>query len=153
PEAATHHKKVMKESTIELNRLKAIHSASPEYDVILTYLLILNELIWTIQTDDKLDLEEARRILDRDHHDLEKVKRRIIEYLAVLKLKQRSRAAKERRTNGKTSQAAAAAPAPALQAARGEPGTAAPPTPTPAAAQPAATVVPGDIGEDNVSGA
>src|SRR5439155_26531672 len=87
PEAATHHKKVMKESTIELNRLKAIHSASPEYDVILTYLLILNELIWTIQTDDKNDLFEARKILDRDHHDLEKVKRRIIEYLAVRKLK------------------------------------------------------------------
>src|SRR5687767_15038230 len=83
---------VMKESNRELARLEAIPSASPEYGVIRTWLQIVSELPWSIATVDKLDLEEARRILDRDHHDLDKVKRRIVEYLAVLKLKQRQRA-------------------------------------------------------------
>jgi ATP-dependent Lon protease len=78
---------VMKEADRELARLEAIPSASPEYGVIRTYLQILSELPWSVQTEDKLDLSEARRILDRDHHDLDKVKRRIIEYLAVRKLK------------------------------------------------------------------
>jgi len=78
---------VMKEAERELSRLDAIPSASPEYGVIRTYLQILSELPWAVETVDKLDLLEARRILDRDHHDLDKVKRRIIEYLAVRKLK------------------------------------------------------------------
>jgi ATP-dependent Lon protease len=78
---------VMKEAERELNRLEAIPSASPEYGVIRTYLTILSELPWAITTEDKLDLAEAKKILDRDHHDLEKVKRRIVEYLAVRKLK------------------------------------------------------------------
>ena len=78
---------VMKEAERELGRLETIPSASPEYGVIRTYLQILSELPWSITTDDKIDLVEARKILDRDHHDLDKVKRRIIEYLAVLKLK------------------------------------------------------------------
>src|SRR4051794_4937945 len=78
---------VMKEANRELARLEAIPSASPEYGVIRTWLQIISELPWSIATDDKLDLAEARRILDRDHHDLDKVKRRIVEYLAVRKLK------------------------------------------------------------------
>jgi ATP-dependent Lon protease len=78
---------VMKEAMRELNRLESIPSASPEYGVIRTYLQILSELPWALMTTDKIDLKEARKILDRDHHDLEKVKRRIIEYLAVRKLK------------------------------------------------------------------
>ncbi|HEX4053954.1 MAG TPA: endopeptidase La [Tepidisphaeraceae bacterium] len=78
---------VMKEATRELNRLESIPSASPEYGVIRTYLQILSELPWSIMTTDKIDLAEARKILDRDHHDLDKVKRRIVEYLAVRKLK------------------------------------------------------------------
>jgi ATP-dependent Lon protease len=78
---------VMKEANRELNRLDTIPSASPEYGVIRTYLQILSELPWSIATNDKLDLKEARKILDRDHFDLDKVKRRIIEYLAVRKLK------------------------------------------------------------------
>jgi ATP-dependent Lon protease len=78
---------VMKEADRELNRLEAIPSASPEYGVIRTYLQILSELPWSIETADKIELDEARKILDRDHHDLDKVKRRIIEYLAVRKLK------------------------------------------------------------------
>ena len=77
----------MKEAERELNRLETIPSASPEYGVIRTYLQILSELPWAITTPDKIDLVEARAILDRDHYDLDKVKRRIIEYLAVLKLK------------------------------------------------------------------
>jgi ATP-dependent Lon protease len=79
---------VMKEADRELQRLETIPSASPEYGVIRTYLQLLSELPWTISSTDKLDLVEARRVLDRDHHDLDKVKRRIIEYLAVRKLKQ-----------------------------------------------------------------
>ncbi|HMB94681.1 MAG TPA: endopeptidase La [Tepidisphaeraceae bacterium] len=78
---------VMKEAERELSRLESIPSASPEYGVIRTYLTILSELPWSVVTEDKLDLAEAKQILDRDHHDLEKVKRRIIEYLAVRKLK------------------------------------------------------------------
>ena len=78
---------VMKEANRELNRLDSIPSASPEYGVIRTYLQILSELPWSVMTTDKIDLAEARKILDRDHHDLEKVKRRILEYLAVRKLK------------------------------------------------------------------
>jgi ATP-dependent Lon protease len=78
---------VMKEAERELGRLETIPSASPEYGVIRTYLQILSELPWSILSPEKLDLAEARRILDRDHFDLDKVKRRIIEYLAVRKLK------------------------------------------------------------------
>ena len=78
---------VMKEAERELERLETIPNASPEYGVIRTYLQILAELPWETQTIDKIDLTEARAILDRDHHDLNKVKRRIIEYLAVRKLK------------------------------------------------------------------
>lgn len=77
----------MKEATRELTRLETIPSASPEYGVIRTYLEILADLPWDAEDPDKLDLAEAQKILDRDHHDLEKVKRRIIEYLAVRKLK------------------------------------------------------------------
>ena len=86
-EAAQLPEAVMKEATRELNRLDSIPSASPEYGVIRTYLQILSELPWSVMTTDKIDLKEARKILDRDHHDLEKVKRRILEYLAVRKLK------------------------------------------------------------------
>ncbi len=78
---------IMKEAERELGRLEAIPSASPEYGVIRTYLQILSELPWALETTDKLDLIESRKILDRDHFDLDKVKRRIIEYLAVRKLK------------------------------------------------------------------
>ncbi len=86
-EAAKLPEPVMKEASRELSRLEGLPSASPEYGVIRTYLQILAELPWEIQTQDKIDLAEARRILDRDHFDLDKVKRRIIEYLAVRKLK------------------------------------------------------------------
>src|SRR5688572_21131151 len=87
-DAARLPENVMKEANRELGRLESIPSASPEYGVIRTYLQIISELPWSALTHDKIDLKEARAVLDRDHHDLEKVKRRIVEYLAVLKLKQ-----------------------------------------------------------------
>ncbi|MGC4033287.1 MAG: AAA family ATPase [Tepidisphaeraceae bacterium] len=80
----------MKEAERELGRLESLPSASPEYGVIRTYLQILSELPWAVQTQDKLDLTEARTTLDRDHHGLDKVKKRIIEYLAVRKLKEQA---------------------------------------------------------------
>ncbi len=72
----------------ELERLTKIPAAAAEYGVIRTYLEWILSLPWNVLTSDDLDLERARRILDEDHYDLEKVKERIIEYLAVSKLKQ-----------------------------------------------------------------
>jgi ATP-dependent Lon protease len=71
----------------ELDRLAKIPSASPEYSVIRTYLDWLVTLPWSKTTEDSLDIEKARKILDEDHYDLEKVKDRILEYLAVRKLR------------------------------------------------------------------
>jgi ATP-dependent Lon protease len=70
----------------ELRRLGYMAPGSAEFSVIISYLETLVELPWSITSEDKLDLDEARRILDRDHYDLEKIKRRLIEYLAVRKL-------------------------------------------------------------------
>lgn len=77
---------VMKEATRDLNRLESIPAASPEYSLILTYLELLADLPWQTFSEDNLDLDRAQKILDRDHFDLAKVKRRLIEYLAVRKL-------------------------------------------------------------------
>ncbi len=71
----------------ELERLKAVPSASPEHGVIRTYLDVMAELPWNRETEDQLDILAARKILDKDHYGLEKVKERILEYLSVLKLK------------------------------------------------------------------
>ncbi len=71
----------------QLERLKVMQPSSAEYTVTRPYLEWLVELPWSVATDDKLDVEEARKILNEDHYDLEKVKKRIIEYLAVRKLK------------------------------------------------------------------
>jgi ATP-dependent Lon protease len=76
-----------KEAERELDRLERIPQASPEYSVAVDYVTWLCDLPWSVSTVDQLNLNRARRILDRDHHDLEKVKTRILEYLAVLKLK------------------------------------------------------------------
>ncbi|MBW1916805.1 MAG: endopeptidase La [Deltaproteobacteria bacterium] len=81
PEAA------FKEAERELNRLSRIPPTSPDHQVIRTYLEWMIELPWNVATEDNLDLQQARRILDEDHYDLEKVKKRILEYLAVRKLK------------------------------------------------------------------
>ncbi|MBP1604414.1 MAG: lon [Acidobacteria bacterium] len=71
----------------ELDRLERMTPASPEYQMIRTYLDWILEVPWAVTTEDRLDLTEARRVLDEDHYDLDKVKQRIIEYLAVRKLK------------------------------------------------------------------
>ena len=78
--------KVMDEAERELERLLAIPPASPEYSVITGYLELIADLPWAVESEDNLDLNRAQEILDRDHFDLEKVKRRLIEYLAVRKL-------------------------------------------------------------------
>jgi ATP-dependent Lon protease len=77
-----------KEAERELDRLSKMPVAAAEYTVARTYLEWLTSLPWQVSTEDKLDIEEARRILDEDHYDLEKVKDRILEYLAVRKLKE-----------------------------------------------------------------
>ncbi|HWK08902.1 MAG TPA: endopeptidase La, partial [Vicinamibacterales bacterium] len=71
----------------EIDRLERMTPAAPEYQMIRTYLDWLLEVPWAKRTDDRLDPVEARRVLDEDHYDLDKVKERIVEYLAVRKLK------------------------------------------------------------------
>ena len=71
----------------EVDRLERMTPASPEYQMIRTYLDWLLDIPWATTTEDRLDPEEARRVLDADHYDLDKVKERIVEYLAVQKLR------------------------------------------------------------------
>jgi ATP-dependent Lon protease len=71
----------------ELRRLERLNPASAEYPIARTYVEWLAELPWGTSTQDNLDLERARQTLDEDHYGLDEVKERIIEYLAVLKLK------------------------------------------------------------------
>jgi ATP-dependent Lon protease len=72
----------------ELDRLAKLPPAAAEYGVIRTYLEWILSLPWNTTTEDDLDLEHARRVLDEDHYDLEKIKERILEHLAVSKLKE-----------------------------------------------------------------
>ncbi|HEX3464229.1 MAG TPA: LON peptidase substrate-binding domain-containing protein, partial [Candidatus Elarobacter sp.] len=78
---------VKKAADRELDRLSKVPTASPEYSVIRTYLDWLAQLPWSVSTSDQIDIARAREILDEDHYDLEKIKDRIVEYLAVGKLK------------------------------------------------------------------
>jgi ATP-dependent Lon protease len=78
---------VGKAANRELSRLEKLPPAAAEYGVIRTYLDWIITLPWSTVTEDNLDLDQARQVLDEDHFDLEKVKDRIIEYLAVSKLK------------------------------------------------------------------
>jgi ATP-dependent Lon protease len=71
----------------EVDRLARMTPASPEYQMLRTYMDWLLDIPWSVTTDDRLDPVEARRVLDEDHYDLDKVKERIVEYLAVRKLK------------------------------------------------------------------
>lgn len=77
------------EAKHQLGRLQRMHPDSAEASVIRTYLDWLIEVPWSRQTKDKLNIKKASRILDEDHYDLEKVKERILEYLAVRKLKKK----------------------------------------------------------------
>ncbi len=85
-EAAGLPEDAMKQADRELKRLEIIPPASPEHSVIVSYLETMAELPWTKLSEDHNDLDLARKVLDRDHFGLEKVKRRLIEYLAVRKL-------------------------------------------------------------------
>ena len=73
----------------EVDRLERMTPASPEYQMIRTYIDWVLDVPWSTMTEDRLDPVEARRVLDEDHYDLNKVKERIVEYLAVQKLKSR----------------------------------------------------------------
>ena len=77
----------VKQATREADRLAQMPPASAEHSVIRNYLEWMTELPWSKISEDRLDVEEARRILDEDHYGLEKVKDRIVEYIAVLSLK------------------------------------------------------------------
>jgi len=80
---------VAKESKTQLGRLSRMHPDAAEASVIRTYLDWLIDLPWAKQTTDKLSIKQAHKILEKDHYDLEKVKERILEYLAVRKLKKK----------------------------------------------------------------
>jgi len=75
----------------ELDRLSKMPPAAAEYTVSRTYLDWILDVPWSVSTEDNLDLERAEQILNEDHHDLDQVKKRILEYLAVRKLKADSR--------------------------------------------------------------
>jgi len=77
-----------KEAERELGRLERTSEQSPEYGWIRTYLDWMTEIPWDVRTEDNLDIPDARRILDEDHTGLEDVKDRIVEYLAVRKLRE-----------------------------------------------------------------
>jgi len=79
--------KIAKHFEKELDKLQRTNSASPDYPILLNYLEFLVELPWEHYTTDSFDLKKAKEILDKDHYGLDKVKNRIIEHLAVLKLR------------------------------------------------------------------
>ncbi len=81
----------LKAANNEFERLKIIPPESAEHSMVRTYLEWLIHLPWAVTTDDNLDIPHARQVLDEDHYDLEKIKDRILEYLAVRKLKQDSK--------------------------------------------------------------
>ncbi|MCH2171234.1 endopeptidase La [Myxococcota bacterium] len=85
-EAADLPEAAMSQAERELQRLSALPQHAPDRHLIRTYIEWMIELPWSIETEDKLDLHRAREILDADHHDLEKIKERILEFLAVRKL-------------------------------------------------------------------
>lgn len=78
---------VRKEAERELKRMEALPQAAPDYHVIRTYIEYILELPWRKSSEEKLDLNEARKILDEDHYGLEDIKERILESLAVVKLR------------------------------------------------------------------
>ena len=83
---------VRTEAERELRRLERLPSAAPDYNVIRTYLEWILDLPWMIATDDSLDLINAREVLDADHYDLDDIKERILEHLAVIKLNPKTKA-------------------------------------------------------------
>lgn len=86
-EKARMPEKVEKEAIKQINRLEKMHQDSAEAGTIRTYIDWLVEIPWSKGTKDKLDIKRAKKVLDEDHYDLEKIKERILEYLGVRKLK------------------------------------------------------------------
>lgn len=84
-----------KEARRELDRLSKMPPAAAEYSVIKTYLDWLVTMPWNVSTEDDVDIPHVRKVLDEDHYDLEKVKERILEYLAVRKLRQERKGAED----------------------------------------------------------
>ena len=84
-----------KEAQRELSRMEKMPPQAAEYSVIKTYLDWLTDMPWQVATEDQLDIVHAREVLDEDHYDLEDIKERILEYLAVRKLKQDRREERE----------------------------------------------------------
>src|SRR5579883_934730 len=82
----------LREANRELSRLEKLPSVSPEYSIIRTYLELLTSLPWSKSTGGQIDVARARQVLDQDHYDLEKIKDRILEYLAVRRLKEERQA-------------------------------------------------------------
>ncbi len=96
-EEAKMPEEALKEANRELSRLEKMPSVSPEYSIIRTYLELLASLPWSKSTGEKIDVPHAREVLDKDHYDLEKIKDRILEYLAVRRLKEERMAEQVRR--------------------------------------------------------
>lgn len=71
----------------DVERLERMHPQAPDYSVVYNHVDLLLDLPWDVCTDDKYDLKKALKVLDKDHYGMEKIKERILEYLAVLKLK------------------------------------------------------------------
>jgi ATP-dependent Lon protease len=86
-EAAEMPEEAEKEARRELDRLSKLPTAAAEYSVIRTYLDWMTSLPWSKATEDNLDISHARKVLDEDHYDLDEIKERILEYLAVRKLR------------------------------------------------------------------
>jgi ATP-dependent Lon protease len=86
-EAANMPEEARETAEREVNRLSRMNPAAPDYSITRTYLEILTSLPWTKKTDDQLDVEIARQVLDEDHYDLEEIKERILEFLAVRELR------------------------------------------------------------------
>jgi ATP-dependent Lon protease len=93
----------LKEANRELSRLEKLPTVSPEYSIIRTYLELLVSLPWSKSTGEKIDVPRARQVLDKDHYDLEKIKERILEYLAVRRLREERQAEELARTRQEAS--------------------------------------------------
>ena len=94
-----------KEAERELKRLSGMSPQSPEYSMIKTYLDWMVELPWSVSSEDQLDILHARKVLDEDHYDLQEVKDRIVEFLAVRKLFKERGIQRDRTEDGKTGKA------------------------------------------------
>jgi ATP-dependent Lon protease len=91
-EGADLPEEVRTEAERELRRLERLPAAAPDYHVIRTYLEWVLDLPWKKKTEDSLDLSHAREVLDEDHYDLDDIKERILEHLAVIKLNPKTKA-------------------------------------------------------------